>query len=66
MKINQVNDGTYLAVGEGYDRPIIAEGGTWKEAEFGFNEAYGDQYARAQVADRLSEFGVVAAIEDKT
>ena len=55
MKISQVNDGSWLAVGDGYDRKIVAEGGTRKEAGDNWTVAYGDQYAAAQSLTALSE-----------
>ena len=54
MKVEQVLDGSWLACGDGYDIPIAAEGGTRQEAVHNFTQAYGDQYAKAQVADHLS------------
>ena len=54
MKAEQVLDGSWLAHGEGYDIPIVAEGGTRKEAIHNFTQAFGDQYAKAQAQTHLS------------
>jgi hypothetical protein len=59
MIVKQVNDGSYLAFGRGYDNLILAEGGTRKEAVFNWTTVYGDQYAKAQVADHLSMYGII-------
>ena len=54
IAFEQVLDGSWLASGMGYDRPILAEGGTYKEAVYNFNEVYGQQYAAAQSLTHLS------------
>jgi hypothetical protein len=59
MIVELVQDGSFLASGEGYDKPILAEGGSRKEAIFNFTVVYGDQYSAAQVADHLSMYGIL-------
>lgn len=54
MKVEQVNDGSWLATGGGYDRPIVAEGDTRKEAVHNFTTVYGNQYAKAQTLTHIS------------
>ena len=54
MITRQVEDGSWLATGMGYDRYIVAEGGNRAESVYNWNEVFGEQYAKAQVADALS------------
>ena len=54
MIAEAVADGSWIAHGDGYDTPIVAEGGTRQEAVHNFTQAYGDQYAAAQSATHLS------------
>lgn len=54
MKIELVEDGSYLATGMGYDKRIVAEGGTRSEAEYNFTAQYAEQYARGQALTHLS------------
>ena len=54
MKVEKQQDGSWLASGDGYDRPILAEGHTRIQAEAGFLTEYGNQYAAAQVATHLA------------
>jgi hypothetical protein len=53
MNIEQVLEGGWLATGKGYDRPIVAEGGSQAEAQFNYMEVYGNQYASAQALTAL-------------
>jgi hypothetical protein len=50
----QVLDGSWLAAGMGYDKPILAEGGTRMEAEHNFTAQYAQQYASGQSLTHLS------------
>jgi len=54
MKIELVEDGSYLATGMGYDKRIIAEGGTRQEAEYNFTAQLAEQYAKGQTLTHLS------------
>ena len=58
MIIVRNSDGSWSARGDGYDRPIVAEGDTRKEAMLAFTTVYGNQYAEAQSLTALSELGV--------
>jgi hypothetical protein len=57
MIVEQVNDGSWLASGDGYDVPIVAEGGTRAEAVYNFTEQFGNQYALAQSKTHISLIG---------
>jgi hypothetical protein len=54
MTVEQVKDGSWLAYGDGYDRRIVAEGGTRGEARYNFEFEFGNQYAAAQTLTHLS------------
>ncbi len=54
MNITRNSDGSYSASSEGYDYPIAAEGETPEAAESAHNDAYGEQYAKAQTQTALS------------
>jgi hypothetical protein len=58
MKAEKQEDGSWLASGEGFDRPILAEGFSRREAVEAFTVVYGNQYAAAQVADYVSMYGL--------
>jgi hypothetical protein len=59
MKIELQMDGTWLASDSGYDRPILAEGNTRKEAEDAAIDMFGSQYAEAASLTALSEMGEI-------
>jgi len=55
MKVEMVEDGSWLATGPGYDDiPIVAEGDTRKDAVHNFTVVFGNQYARAQTLTHIS------------
>jgi hypothetical protein len=54
MKIELQMDGSWLASDSGYDRPILAEGNTRKQAEDAAIDMFGNQYAAAQAQTHFS------------
>ena len=55
MIVERQEDGTWLASGVGEcNRPILAEGGTRREAMHGYTELFARQYEEAQRQTALS------------
>mgnify|MGYP003645048829 FL=1 len=54
MKSEYIGQGVWLSSGEGYDRPILAEGYTKAESYERWIHVYNLQYENAQRLDNLS------------